>query len=112
MGGDMKDTLNDVASVRVLGPQKEHYWLVQRMAKATGVDLVRAMEEGVIDQADWAGIVTHCRGCQWTGGCQEWLNLPVDDERHVPGDCENRERFLRMRAALDQSLENAKENSG
>jgi hypothetical protein len=108
----MKDTVNERDTVRVLGPQKAHYWLVQRMAKATGVDLVRAMDEGVIDHADWAGIVTHCRGCQWTGGCQEWLGRRVEEDRPVPGDCENRERFLRMRAALEQGLENAEEISG
>ena len=40
----------------VLGDEVEHYWLVQRMAKATGVDLVQAMDAGLssIEHLDYA----------------------------------------------------------
>ena len=78
----------------VLGDKTEHYWLVQRMAKASGVNLVRAVEEGLLSQADWAGIVTRCQGCRRAGDCEHWLDAPIDDTRDVPSPCRNRNRFV------------------
>ena len=80
----------------VLGDEVEHYWLVQRMAKATGVDLVQALDAGLLTQEDWASIVTRCRGCQWTEGCGDWLDQPIDDTRPFPQPCVNRKRLARI----------------
>lgn len=85
----------------ILGSETDHYWLVQRMAKATGVDLVRAFKEGRLSQSDWAGIVTHCRGCTWAGGCGHWLDAPVDDIRAVPKPCLNRQRLEGLKDMLE-----------
>ncbi|GGF61861.1 MULTISPECIES: DUF6455 family protein [Mameliella] len=85
----------------VLGDETEHYWLVQRMAKATGVDLVGAMDAGLLTQEDWAGLVTRCRGCTWSEGCGQWLNKPVDDTRSFPGTCLNRKRLAALQDAME-----------
>ena len=86
---------------RVLGDENEHYWLVQRMARATGVDLVEATKAGVLSQEEWAGIVTRCRSCQWSEGCQSWLSEPVDEERPFPETCINRKRLAALKTELE-----------
>ena len=87
-------------SPQPLGDENDHYWLVQRMAKATGVDLVRAVQEGHLSQAGWAGIVTRCRGCTWADGCGHWLNAPVDETRPLPDTCINRKRLAELKDAM------------
>jgi hypothetical protein len=85
-----------------LGEEIDHYWLVQRMAKATGVDLVRATEAGLLEQEEWADIVTRCRGCQWADGCDNWLSKPVDESRALPEPCLNRNHLAALQDALDR----------
>jgi hypothetical protein len=86
-----------------MGDATEHYWLVQRMAKTTGVDLVRASEAGLLEQAEWASIVTRCRHCQWAEGCKDWLDEPVDETRVSPEPCLNQKRLSALKNALEQS---------
>lgn len=86
----------------VLGPENDHYWLVQRMAKATGIDLVRAANTDILTQEDWAGIVTHCRGCNWSDGCGRWLDQPDDAQRDLPQPCINRIRLAEIKAELEE----------
>lgn len=80
-----------------LGSETEHYWRVQRMAKATGVDLVAAWDAEAIDHAAWSRIVTRCRGCDWAEGCHRWLDKPVEGLRACPEPCVNRARLARLR---------------
>ncbi|WP_305967943.1 MULTISPECIES: DUF6455 family protein [unclassified Mameliella] len=94
----------------VLGDETEHYWLVQRMAKATGVDLVGATDAGLLSQEDWAGIVTCCRGCGWSQRCDQWLNKPVDDTRSFPGNCLNRKRLAALQEAMEGITSSEKKN--
>ena len=51
--------------MKPLGPTGEHYFLALGMAKAAGVNLQAAIEEGPFDQAQWADLVQRCRGCDW-----------------------------------------------
>ncbi|WP_417205539.1 DUF6455 family protein [Antarctobacter sp.] len=83
-----------------LGDEVEHYWLVQRMAKATGVDLVRAVEDGLLTQDGWARIVSRCRGCTWADGCGHWLDAPVEGDRPLPDLCINRKRLAALKDAM------------
>lgn len=83
-------------STKPLGDRKTHYWLVQSMAKAAGVDLAAEMEEGRLTQADWSGVVKRCRGCGWEregGGCSRWLSFQVPGEADVPDACVNQATF-------------------
>lgn len=90
-----------------LGDERTHYWRVQRMARATGVDLAEAQRRGVLPQRDWAGMVGRCRGCLWAEGCDRWLDHragiaeETDAPRACPEDCVNRRVF----AALQEELE-------
>ncbi|MBT54826.1 MAG: hypothetical protein CMF72_15670 [Mameliella sp.] len=86
-----------------LGDETTHYWRVQRMAKVTGVDLVRAVNEGLLSQADWAGLVSCCRGCSWAEGCGHWLDSPGADTRALPSPCVNRKRLAALMAAMQDT---------
>lgn len=76
-----------------LGREREHYWRVLRMAKATGTDLVQAMAEGDLTHRDWARVVTRCRGCGWVDGCAHWLDAGSDEPRPCPDGCRNQKTF-------------------
>jgi hypothetical protein len=81
-----------------LGPERVHYLLVLGMAQTVGVDLAREMAAGRLTQADWAGMVHRCRGCDWAAGCRSWLH----DHPHAaaaPAPCRNAARFEGMREA-------------
>ncbi len=86
--------------VAPLGPANRHYWLALRMAKATGADLARAMEEGEISPSDWADLVQRCRGCAWAGGCDCWMAAQEDGAAEVPAACPNAEVFERIKDGL------------
>lgn len=79
-----------------LGDATRHYWLVQDMARAAGVDLAAEAAAGRLDQAQWAGMVERCRGCGWEradGGCHRWLADQPDGAATVPDLCANVEKF-------------------
>ncbi|PIV73188.1 MAG: hypothetical protein COW55_13915 [Rhodobacteraceae bacterium CG17_big_fil_post_rev_8_21_14_2_50_65_11] len=84
-------------SVRPLGDPMHHFWLAQSMAKATGVDLVGAMQGGRIAQQDWADMITHCRGCAWAEGCAHWLDAQESGMADVPSDCVNAAVFTGLK---------------
>ncbi len=87
----------------VLGPELDHYWLVQRMAKTTGVDLVKAWDAGLLTSEDWAGLVHRCGGCAWTGGCDRFLDDRARSETpDLPAPCLNRSRFAEIKAQLQE----------
>ena len=80
--------------VHKLGDEKRHYWMALGMANAAGADLQRALEEGRITHADWAGVVQRCRGCGWTEGCDCWLKAQQEPGgSEVPRACPNAPLF-------------------
>ena len=91
--------------IKPLGDENHHYWRVVAMAKAAGVDLQQAMDDGTLSHEDWAGLVTRCRGCDWEreGGCGRWLKLALaaDGPSEVPGPCVNRAVFDRIEATAE-----------
>ncbi|MDV4145216.1 DUF6455 family protein [Shimia sp. FJ5] len=89
--------------MKPLGDTNSHFWLVQRMAQATETDLVAAMARADLSNADWAEMVQSCRGCDWTEGCKRWLAAEeTTQDGAAPGACINRERFLRLKEALEE----------
>lgn len=74
-----------------LGKTGVHYWLVQRMAKACGVDTIKAAEEGDLEPESWAELVTRCRSCRWADGCDRWLRRHEGDDVQLkpPSECIN-----------------------
>jgi hypothetical protein len=83
---------------RPLGNETRHYWLALRMARATGADLQRALETGVISHADWADVVRRCRGCSWSAGCNCWMAVQEAGTASVPAACPNAGVFQRALA--------------
>lgn len=81
---------------RPLGPERRHYWLAVTMAQATGADLQRALDEGVITHAEWAGLVQRCRGCGWAEGCDHWMERQARGAAAVPQACPNADVFVRV----------------
>lgn len=89
--------------MKPLGKTNSHFWLAQRMAKATDTDLVAAMEKAELSQADWAEMVLECRGCDWTKGCKRWLTLHDRTPVHkAPDGCVNRNRYKALKSALEE----------
>ncbi|PSL21938.1 DUF6455 family protein [Shimia abyssi] len=89
--------------MKPLGDSNTHFWLAQRMARITDTDLVTAMARAEITQADWAEMITACRGCDWTKGCQRWLARHAGEhDQDIPQDCENHDRFQRLKDVLDE----------
>ena len=85
-----------------LGDPRRHYWLVKGMAKATGVDLVGAVEQGRLTASEWAQTVQSCRACDWVDGCSDWLKMG-GIATVPPRSCRNRARMAMLR--LEQELE-------
>ncbi|WP_435138164.1 DUF6455 family protein [Pseudopelagicola sp. nBUS_19] len=86
----------------MLGDMNVHFWLLQRMAQATKTDLFGSMQRAQLTQEDWAKMVTKCRRCDWTEGCQRWLELhQQSDVVKAPSNCVNKERFWKLRKASE-----------
>ncbi len=91
--------------MKPLGEVKEHFWLVQRMARATGADLDAAQDCGELKVEDWAAMVTRCRGCAGPESCRDWLDTAERaeaDPQPAPGICMNRAVFARLGTAQDR----------
>ena len=89
--------MHDATFPRPLGDETEHYWLVKRMARATGTDVIAAAGTGRLDQEAWAAMIERCRGCTWTDECRRWLDRPEERTRPTPRPCLNRTEFEALR---------------
>lgn len=105
IAGPCAQSTQDSACPKKLGEANEHFWLIQRMAKAAGLDLADAMENDVLAQEDWARMVTCCRGCAWSAGCHDWLDVVDQTAETPPVPCLNRTRMVEMKAALSAKSE-------
>lgn len=88
--------------MKPLGPERDHYWLALRMAKAAGVDLQAAIETGHFDQKEWSETVHNCRGCEWSGECKHWLGAHTEIEA-APETCVNASLFATLKAAQQET---------
>ncbi len=90
---------------RPLGPARAHYWLVQRMARATGADPAGAWAEGRLSAPEWKAMVERCRGCEEPDRCLRWLEsqeLRGGPVGASPPRCRNR---VRLAGLADTSKE-------
>lgn len=83
--------------MKPLGHPVTHFWKVNRMARVTGVDLSAAHEQGDMSSAEWADVVTRCRGCEWTEGCERFLQNHVDGDAEPPKACANHDLFKALK---------------
>ena len=82
--------------MKPLGRLQDHVLLVKRMASATDIDLTQAFDTGDLSHEHWADLVQTCRGCRWSGQCENWLT-EHDNEDCAPHSCLNRARFEELR---------------
>ena len=83
--------------MQTLGNPRDHFWRMIKMAKATNVDLSTALDEGVIDSAQYANMVHACRGCEKVGACDRLLaRLPKLDQ--APEYCVNGATFAKLKS--------------
>ena len=94
--------------MKPLGDERTHYLLAMGMAKATRIDLARAMEEGVLDSEDWARMIARCRGCGWADRCADWLDTAIEEGAACPPACLNQRRFQELRARARQATKRLK----
>ncbi|MCM2561593.1 DUF6455 family protein [Lutimaribacter sp. EGI FJ00015] len=80
--------------MRNLGNPITHFWLVQDMARAAGVDLPDARRQGRLTAGEWTAMITRCRGCAWAEKCQSWLAAQdMGEPAQVPPACATRAVF-------------------
>jgi hypothetical protein len=85
--------------MRPLGDERLHMRLLEEMSQAVGADLVRAYQDGLISNADWAEMVQQCRGCSEPGKCRKWLDAQ-ETAPEAPAYCSNSEQLDALKAAL------------
>ncbi|MEL6958529.1 MAG: DUF6455 family protein [Pseudomonadota bacterium] len=81
--------------MRPLGQTKRHVLLVNGMAKAVGVDLSSASDDGALTQDAYADMVNRCRGCAAPGACETLLRSPDGTDR-TPSYCRNADILARL----------------
>jgi len=84
--------------MQTLGNPRDHFWRVIKMAKANKVDLSTALDEGVINSAQYADMIHGCRGCEKVGHCDRLLAEAPELER-APEYCVNKAEFAELRKA-------------
>ncbi|MDA7429964.1 DUF6455 family protein [Primorskyibacter aestuariivivens] len=87
--------------MRPLGPRLSHFWKLQNMLRVTGTDATEAFDQGDLTQKQWAELVETCRGCQWTGGCNRYMERArlAGHQEDAPPQCRNQEALAALRAA-------------
>lgn len=83
--------------MRKLGKTRSHYCLVLGRAKAVGADLCGAVQSGDLAQADFAEMVTRCRGRAKPDRCRD--NLARSTSTTIPAFCRNATELAALGAA-------------
>lgn len=55
------------------------WWTAHGMARSAGIQLARAVVQGVLSRQDLAQIVGRCQSCGRTSDCTAWLSQVRDD---------------------------------
>lgn len=66
-----------------------HFWITRGIARRMGVNLSEAMHDGFLTQADFAEMITRCRGCDKSEGCIAVLSERAGAAVSVPDWCRN-----------------------
>ncbi|MEL6685406.1 MAG: DUF6455 family protein [Pseudomonadota bacterium] len=82
--------------MQTLGDARAHFWRVIKMAKTCEVDFSTALDEGQINIATYADMITGCRGCEDVEKCDRLLAGTAQLDQ-APDYCVNRETFARLR---------------
>lgn len=69
------------------GRLSRHFWLTQGMARAVGVNLNAALQEGRISRADYAQAIAECCHCAHHQRCLDWLAVNGAGAERQPAFC-------------------------
>ena len=79
------------AMLRYLGDPNRAFWLTRSVARAIGVNLSQAMQEGALSAQGYGDMVTRCRMCPHAKACELWLAENGAGAERVPAHCANAE---------------------
>ena len=82
--------------MKPMGDARQHYWRTLKMAKALGVPLATALDDGRLTQADYAKMIEKCRRCPHPGQCEALL-AKGECLDEAPDFCCNREILMALR---------------
>lgn len=85
--------------MQVLGETLYHMRLLAQMGRAVDADLVKAFDDGEIDNASWVSMITSCRSCAEPHRCQTWLATHETAE-YPPNGCNNAQRLVQLREVM------------
>jgi hypothetical protein len=76
-------------------------WLIPRVDRPTGLDLVKALRDGVLTPEDYLQTVSGCRSCDDPAACARWIE-EQDSAAAAPGlaaaGCRNAALVTELRA--------------
>lgn len=72
-----------------LGDPNRAFWLTRSVARAIGVNLSEAMQQGDLSAADYSAMVTRCRMCLHADSCEAWLAVNGGGAERAPEYCAN-----------------------
>lgn len=86
------------ATLAYLGDPNRAFWLTRSVARAIGVNLSDALQQGDLSAADYAAMVTRCRMCPHAETCEAWLAVHGAGAEYAPDHCTNAEALNGLRA--------------
>ena len=90
------------ATLRPLGAQRPHYWLLQRMLRRSGADAKTAFQVEDLSSEDWAKLVETCRGCADACACRRFLDDPHAKRQKPPSYCQNARALANLPRSADE----------
>ncbi|WP_275806792.1 DUF6455 family protein [Pseudothioclava nitratireducens] len=75
-----------------------HFWLTRGLARRLGVNITESIHHGFLTQADFADLITRCRGCSRAQGCMAFLSENDGPLASAPDWCPNAPILGELRA--------------
>lgn len=83
--------------MKPLAKEIDAYWRVTAMAQATKTGVVRACQDGRLDQDMWSDMVKTCRTCSWAESCDEWVENQREIVSEPPHQCLNKDCLMTIK---------------
>lgn len=81
---------------RTLGDPARHFFMTRSVARAMGIHLGDAMQDGHLAPEAYSAMVTRCRACPMVANCETWLATQTSGAAKPPEGCCNGDAFLRI----------------
>jgi len=74
---------------QTLGDPARNFWMTRSVARVMGQNLSEEMHTGRLEPAQYAQMVTCCRGCALVEACEGWLGSQTGIASLPPPGCRN-----------------------